>query len=246
MAKQKDIIIKVRNIERYYGRKNTIVKALDGIDLDIYRGEYISIMGPSGSGKSTLFNMIGGLDTPTGGDVSFEDYRLSELDSAQLAWFRCNQIGFIFQSFNLIESLTALKNVAMPRIFGGISRARAEQDAAETLKMVGLGHRLTHLPAEVSGGQQQRIAIARALVNKPSIVLADEPTGNLDLKTGEDIIKLLDQVKKKFGVTVITATHDMKMLSKSDRVVWMEDGKIKRIAQRGEIDIEVGTIDGKA
>jgi putative ABC transport system ATP-binding protein len=154
-------------------------------------------------------------------------------------------MGYIFQSFNLIMTMTALENVALPRIFAGETPAKAREAAAEILNVVGLGHRLTHLPSQVSGGQQQRIAIARALVNKPSIVLADEPTGNLDLHTGEEIIALLGDLKTKFGITIITATHDMKMLSASDTVVWIKDGQADRIAHRGEFDISVGTIDGK-
>lgn len=238
-------IIMARDVTKVYRMGDEEVHALAGITLDIQRGEYVSIMGPSGSGKSTFFNMVGGLDTPTSGDVYMDGYRLSDLNSAQLAWIRSNRIGFIFQSFNLIPTMTALDNVAIARIFAGVTPNQARQDAAEVLERVGLGHRLHHLPQEVSGGQQQRIAIARALVNKPDIILADEPTGNLDLKTGQEIIQILGEMKDLLGITVVTATHDMKMLSVSDTVIWINSGKIERAAKKGEIDIEVGTIDGE-
>jgi len=238
-------IISAKDITKVYRMGEEEVHALRGISLDVEAGEYVSIMGPSGSGKSTFFNMIGGLDTPTAGEVSVEGCRLGDLNSKQLAWFRCHKIGFIFQSFNLIPTMTALENVAIGRIFSGATPEEAKRDAASVLEQVGLGHRLDHLPSEVSGGQQQRIAIARALVNRPTIILADEPTGNLDLKTGEDIISLLNEMKTALGITIITATHDMKMLSASDTVVWIHDGAIDRVAHKGEVEIKVGTIDGE-
>ncbi|MBN1669846.1 MAG: ABC transporter ATP-binding protein [Kiritimatiellae bacterium] len=240
-----DLIVRARDVTKVYRMGAEEVHALRGITLDIRRGQYLSIMGPSGSGKSTFFNMVGGLDTPSTGDVFIEGFRLADLNQRQLAWVRCNKIGYIFQSFNLIPTMTALENVAIARVFAGFSPHQAREDAARVLELVGLAHRLGHLPAQVSGGQQQRIAIARALVNEPSIILADEPTGNLDLHTGEEIITLLDEMKAKLGITVITATHDMKMLSASDVVVWIKDGAVERVAQKGEVEIEVGTIDGK-
>ncbi len=243
--KDQDFIVRIEDVSKVYTRGGENVHALRAVSIDIARGEYLSIMGPSGSGKSTLFNMIGGLDTPTAGQVFIDGYRLSDLSSRQLAWVRCRRIGFIFQSFNLIPSMTALENVAIARIFAGIPPARARRDAAQTLERVGLGHRLHHTPEQVSGGQQQRIAIARALVNQPSIILADEPTGNLDLHTGEEIISLIGNMKTEFGITVIAATHDMKMLSASDTVVWIKDGAVDRTARKGEFNIEIGTIDGK-
>ncbi len=221
------------------------VRALRGIIVDIAKGEYVSIMGPSGSGKSTLFNMIGGLDSPTDGNVKVEGCALSDLNSSQLAWFRCHKIGFIFQSFNLIPTMSALENVAIARIFAGATPTDARKDASRVLDRVGLGHRLDHLPSQVSGGQQQRIAIARALVNEPLIILADEPTGNLDLHTGEEIIDLLNEMKQHLGVTVITATHDMKMLSCSDKIVRIVDGAIKSVDLQADITIKVGSIDGE-
>ncbi|MFC1582830.1 ABC transporter ATP-binding protein [Planctomycetota bacterium] len=238
-------IISVRNITKVYHMGAEEVHALRGISIDIERGEYVSIMGPSGSGKSTFFNIVGGLDTPSAGEVHVEGFKLADLNSDQLSWVRCNKIGFIFQSFNLIPTMTACENVSIARIFAGISPAQARNDAAEVLGRVGLGHRLDHLPGEVSGGQQQRIAIARALVNQPTIILADEPTGNLDLKTGEEIIDVLGEMKAEFGITIITATHDMKMLSASDTVVWIKDGAIDRTAKKGEVEIEIGSIDGE-
>ncbi len=240
----KEPIIRVKDVTKVYHMGAEEVHALGGISIEVAAGEYVSIMGPSGSGKSTLFNMIGGLDRPTDGDVFIEGYRLRELSPRQLAWVRCHKIGFIFQSFNLIPTMTALENVAIARIFHGIKPHQARQDAAETLARVGLADRGHHLPSEVSGGQQQRIAIARALVNKPDIILADEPTGNLDLRTGESIINLIGEMQHELGITVVTATHDMKMLSASDTVVWIKDGRIDRVAKKGEVNIEIGTIDG--
>jgi len=236
-------IILARNVSRVYQMGSEEVHALRDVSLDIGRGQYLSIIGPSGSGKSTFFNMVGGLDTPTSGEVVVDGYRLADLNSAQLAWFRCHKIGFIFQSFNLI--MTALDNVAIANVFAGSTPHEARRRATEVLTRVGLGHRLDHLPSQVSGGQQQRIAIARALVNQPLIILADEPTGNLDLQTGQEIIDLLDEMKRNFGITIVTATHDMKMLSASDIVVELRSGSIERVATREEMHITVGTVDGK-
>ncbi len=238
-------IISCEGVKKTYVMGKEEVHALRGVSVDIDAGEYVSIMGPSGSGKSTLFNMIGGLDTPTSGDVSVDGCRLADLNSSQLAWFRCRKIGFIFQSFNLIPTMSALENVAIPRIFAGQTPRKAHEDASRVLDRVGLGDRLTHLPSQVSGGQQQRIAIARALVNEPLIVLADEPTGNLDLHTGEEIISLLSEMQRNLGVTIITATHDMKMLSCSDKIVRIEDGAVKRVDTQADVTVTVGSIDGE-
>ena len=240
-----EAIIVAENVGRLYEIGGQELHALKGVSMEIRRGEYLSIMGPSGSGKTTFFNMVGGLDMPTTGEVFFEGHRLADLNAKQLAWFRCQKIGFIFQSFNLIPTLTALENVSIARMFSGCSSDQAVKDAAEVLDRVGLGHRLDHLPSEVSGGQQQRIAIARALVNKPSVILADEPTGNLDLHTGEEIINILNDMKETLGITVVTATHDMKMLSASDTVVWVKDGQIERTARGAEIEVSIGSIDGE-
>ncbi len=218
------------------------VRALNGVDLDIKRGEYLSIMGPSGSGKSTLFNAIGGLDKPDSGSVFINDVDMAQLDARELAYLRCHTIGYIFQTFNLLPSMTALENVTLPTVFAGLTTDDGIERGIEVLNLVGLGHRLHHRPTQLSGGQQQRVAIARALANNPSIVLADEPTGNLDLKTGEEIIALLRELNKKQGVTIISATHDYKMVDVSDRVVWIRDGKIAKIEERADIELAVGTI----
>lgn len=238
-------IVSTKGLTKVYRMGTEEVHALRGVTLDVARGEYLSIMGPSGSGKSTFFNMVGGLDTPSMGEVFMEGYRLSDLNPRQLAWVRCHKIGYIFQTFNLIPSMTALENVAVARIFAGVTPSDGRRDATAVLEQVGLGHRLDHIPSELSGGQQQRVAIARAIVNQPSIVLADEPTGNLDLRTGEDIISLLGEMKSRMGITIIAATHDMKMLSASDAVVWIKDGAVDRMARKGEFEVEIGTIDGK-
>ncbi|MBR3709289.1 MAG: ABC transporter ATP-binding protein, partial [Lentisphaeria bacterium] len=208
MEETKDPFIVVRDIWKTFGKGDAAVHALSGINLDIYRKEYISIMGPSGSGKSTLFNMIGALDTPTKGTIKVGDVDLTKLSPLQLAYFRCRYIGYVFQSYNLIGHLSALDNTAIPQILLGTPRKEAEKRAAELLEFVGLHGRLTHKPLELSGGQQQRVAIARALANQPTILLADEPTANLDLKTGAGIIELFKNMTKEFGVTVISATHD--------------------------------------
>ena len=238
-------LVSCREVKKIFVMGKEQVHALRGVTVDIAEGEYVSIMGPSGSGKSTLFNMIGGLDTPTSGEVQVAGCRLSDLNSAQLAWFRCRKIGFIFQSFNLVPTMTALDNVAIPRIFAGETPRKAREAASRVLERVGLGHRLDHLPAQVSGGQQQRIAIARALVNEPLIILADEPTGNLDLHTGREIIDLLSEMKQRLGVTVITATHDMKMLSCSDKIIRIEDGGVKGVDLQADVKVTVGSIDGE-
>jgi putative ABC transport system ATP-binding protein len=239
------VIIRAENLTKVYAMGTEKVHALRDVTVDIVRGTYVSIMGPSGSGKSTFFNIIGGIDRPSSGEVTMEGYRFSELSASQMAWIRCHKIGYIFQSFNLIATMTALENVAIARTFSGCTPAEARKDAAEALGQVGLSHRLHHLPSQLSGGQQQRVAIARAIVNRPEVILADEPTGNLDLRTGEEIIQLLGRMKQEMRITVISATHDMKMLSASDVVVWIRDGAISRTARRDELKIEVGTIDGK-
>lgn len=238
-------LIQIRNLHKTYCKGDEKIHALCGINLDIAAGEYVSIMGPSGSGKSTLFNMIGGLDTPSDGEVIVEGCRLTDLNTDQLAWFRCHKIGFIFQSFNLIPTMTALENVAIACTFAGATDQAARKNAEEVLDRVGLAHRLHHLPAQVSGGQRQRIAIARALVNRPHIILADEPTGNLDLQTGQEIIELLAETKRLFGITIITATHDMKMISSSDTLVRFHAGRIEKTLKKEDMDVTIGTVDGQ-
>jgi len=239
-----EIVISAKNVKRLYVLGKEELWALDGVDLDIARGEYLSIMGPSGSGKSTLFNAIGGLDTPTEGTVTIDGRTTTDMSEGQIAYLRCMTIGFIFQTFNLIDIMTALENVTLPMIFAGVSQQEADDRAHKLLDEVGLTGRHDHLPTQLSGGQQQRVACARALANSPSIILADEPTGNLDLKTGEEIIALLGRLKDERGVTIISATHDHKMLAASDRVVYLEDGKVVDIKTRDQIQISFGEVDG--
>ncbi len=240
---KKEYVVRTKDLVKEFTMGGSVLQALKHIQLDIYKGEYISIMGPSGSGKSTLFNMIGGLDKPTTGTVFINDVDMAQLDAQELAYLRCRTIGYIFQSFNLIPVMTALENVTLPTIFAGTPREEGIERGIELLNIVGLGDRLHHKPTELSGGQQQRVAIARALANAPAIVLADEPTGNLDLKTGKEIIDLLRKLNKDEGVTVISATHDLKMVDISDRIVWIRDGDIDRIEDRQNIDINVGQMD---
>ena len=227
-----DTIIEMEELTRHYEMGGVTIKALDGVDLDIGRGEYVSIVGPSGSGKTTLFNMIGGLDRPTKGRVYIDGVAISQLDAYELAWLRCRKIGYIFQTFNLIPVLTAVENVSLPTVFAGVPRDEGLKRAEKILTSVGLGERIHHRPGELSAGQQQRVAIARAMANDPAIILADEPTGNLDLNTGMEIIDLLHGLNRTQGMTLIAATHDLKMIKASDRIVWMRDGKIEKI-ERG-------------
>lgn len=237
-----DIVIRAIDVRRYYGQGENVTKALDGITLSVYRGEYLSIMGPSGSGKSTLFNMIGGIDAPTEGMVFIDEIDVAQLDSYELAWMRCHKIGYIFQSYNILPVLTALENVMLPMLFAGLTPDEGREKAAAILRRVGLGDRLFHRPYEMSGGQQQRVAVARAIANDPVIILADEPTANLDIKTGKEIIDLMVQLKTEDGVTIISATHDMKMLDVSDRILWIRDGRVLRLEERKNLNIQVGRI----
>ena len=237
-------IVRVSNVTKTFQLGKLEVQALKGVDLEIATGNYISIMGPSGSGKSTLFNMIGGLDKPTSGKVFIDEVDIAQLDAYELAWLRCRKIGYIFQTFNIIQVMTALENVTLPMIFAGIGNDESVEKGLRLLDLVGLKDRFQHKPFELSGGQQQRVAIARALANNPSIILADEPTGNLDLKTGEEIITLLKNLSMERNVTVISATHDIKMLNVSDQVVWIRDGRIDKIEDREALSISVGKVEG--
>ena len=235
-------IVRVSKVTKNFQLGKVEVQALKGIDLEIAAGDYISIMGPSGSGKSTLFNMIGGLDKPTSGKVFIDEVDIAQLDAYELAWLRCRKIGYIFQTFNIIPVMTALENVTLPMTFAGLNNDFAVEKGLELLKLVGLDDRFNHKPNELSGGQQQRVAVARALANDPAIILADEPTGNLDLTTGEEIIKLLKRLSEERNVTVISATHDFKMLNVSDHVVWIRDGRVDKIEGRDELSISIGQI----
>jgi putative ABC transport system ATP-binding protein len=227
-----DYIVETQNLIRHYEVGGFTVKALDDVNIQIVRGEYNSIVGPSGSGKTTLFNMIGGLDRPTKGQVFIDEIDIAKLDAYELAWLRCHRVGYIFQTFNLIPVLTAQENVALPMIFAGVSREKRENRSVEMLEKMGLGERLHHRPMELSAGQQQRVAIARALANDPDIILADEPTGNLDLNTGLEIINILKELNQERGVTIIAATHDMKIIDVSDAIFWVRDGKIEKMERR--------------
>ena len=224
-----DYVIETEDLARHYYLGGSIIKALDGIDVKINRSEYVSVVGPSGSGKTTLFNLIGGLDRPTRGKVFIDNVDIAKLDAYELAWLRCRKIGYIFQTYNLIPVLTSLENVALPMIFAGVPRESRLKKSTELLRLVGLGDRLNHKPTELSAGQQQRVAIARSLANDPTIVLADEPTGNLDLQTGHEIVNFLKELNEKRGVTVIAATHDLKIIDVSDRIIWIRDGKVEKI-----------------
>ena len=230
------VIVRGIDIHKDYRQGTQVTHALRGATLDVYRGEYLSIMGPSGSGKSTLFNAIGALAKPTSGRVYIDQVDIAQLDAGELAWLRCRKIGYVFQTYNLIQVMTCLENVTLPMSFVGLNSEEAREKGIKILRMVGLGHRILHKPAELSGGQQQRVAIARALANSPDIILADEPTANLDQHTGQEIIDLFKQLQKELGVTVISATHDLKMLQASDRILWIEDGTIVKAAKPHEID----------
>lgn len=221
-----DNVIEIRNIIRDFKLGQEIVHVLKGIDLDIKRGEYVAIMGPSGSGKSTLMNLLGCLDTPTAGSYKLNGNDVSQMTDDELADIRNTEIGFVFQTFNLLPRTTALDNVALPMVYAGASKKVREDRATEVLTDVGLADRMDHKPNQLSGGQRQRVAVGRALVNKPSIILADEPTGNLDSKTGTEIMALFDQIHAS-GNTVIMVTHEEDIAAHAKRVIRLRDGIIE-------------------
>ena len=227
MAKSKKEIISIQSVSKIYNLGETVVKALDNVSLSIYDNDYISIMGPSGSGKSTLMNIIGCLDVPTKGKYKFKNELISDMDDNQLANIRNEKIGFVFQTFNLLPKLNAMQNVEVPLIYSSLGRKERIERAEEALHIVGLQDRMTHKPNELSGGQRQRVAIARALVNKPSIILADEPTGNLDSKSGNEILKFFAKLHKD-GNTIIVVTHEESVAKLSKRRIDIFDGKIAR------------------
>ncbi len=220
------LVIKIRNIIRDFPLGQEIVKVLKGIDLDIERGEYVALMGPSGSGKSTLMNLLGCLDTPTAGTYELNGSDVSNMSDDELAEIRNKEIGFVFQTFNLLPRTTALENVALPMVYAGSSKSQRIKRAEEVLDNVGLSDRMDHKPNQLSGGQRQRVAVGRALVNKPSIILADEPTGNLDSKTSLEIMNLFDDIHAA-GNTVIIVTHEEEVAQHAHRVIRLRDGMVE-------------------
>jgi putative ABC transport system ATP-binding protein len=225
-------VIEARGLTKIYQMGDMEVRALRGLDLDIFPGEMLSIMGPSGSGKSTLMNMLGCLDVPTSGIYKLDGIDVSRLDDNELAAIRSLKIGFVFQSFNLLARTSALANVELPLVYAGISGRERRLRAAESLELVGLGNRQDHKPNELSGGQQQRVAIARALINRPKLILADEPTGNLDTKTSEEIMHLFRRLNRERGMTIVFVTHDPETSAYCDRIVHVRDGKVERDERR--------------
>jgi putative ABC transport system ATP-binding protein len=222
-----EVLYKLEGVQRYYGDGGSTVRALDGIDLEIRRGEYVAVAGPSGSGKSTLLQLLGGVDKPTAGTVLLDGLDVGSAGDGRLSKLRLNTIGFIFQQFNLIPTLTARQNVEVPLAPTGLKSAVREAKANDLLTSVGLGARGGHLPTELSGGEQQRVAIARALANDPPVLLADEPTGNLDSTTGDEIIDLLKTLNKERGITVVLITHDRAIADVAPRTIEMRDGKLE-------------------
>jgi putative ABC transport system ATP-binding protein len=226
------MLITIRDLHRVYEVGTEKVHALNGVDLDIEAGDYVAIMGPSGSGKSTMMNIVGCLDTPTSGTYTLKGQEVSSMTDDELARVRNQEIGFVFQTFNLLARADALHNVELPLVYAGVRHEDRRKRAREALELVGLGDRMKHKPNELSGGQRQRVAIARALVNKPSIILADEPTGNLDTVTGEEIMAAFERIWKE-GNTVILVTHEADIAAHAHRVVRMRDGKIESDVRTG-------------
>ena len=229
-------LIEVRDLKKYYKLGGTVIKALDGINIDINKGEFIALLGTSGSGKSTLLNMLAGLERPTKGTISYGNIDLTKLTESQITKFRNLNIGFVFQSYNLLPYLSAWENVALPLTFKGIPPSERKKEAEKILEAVGLSHRMNNNPNELSGGQQQRVSIARAFVGKPSIIFADEPTGNLDTKTSFEIMQLIKDIITENDQTFIMVTHDEEMTEFADRTLFMRDGKLDKVHEKLSID----------
>ncbi|MCX7923618.1 MAG: ABC transporter ATP-binding protein [Clostridia bacterium] len=229
-------MIQTKNLWKTYGSGDTQVNALRGVDLTVNKGDFLALVGPSGCGKSTLLHMLGAMDTPSRGEIMLEGRELGKLGEGQLTDVRLERLGFIFQTFNLVPTLNALENVMLPMKFAGISRREAKQKALCLLDMVGLKERTRHLPAQMSGGQRQRVAIARALANDPALILADEPTGNLDSENSEKIMELLQNLNRK-GRTIVMVTHNPELAERVNRVVYMKDGQLAEL-QRNTKDIQ--------
>lgn len=222
-----DNIIQLENVCKEYEMGETIVRAACGINLEIKRGDFVAIVGPSGSGKSTMMNLVGALDMASEGNIYLDNQNIEHLEESDLATIRGKKIGFIFQNFNLIPTLTALENVMLPMTFQGIDEEERREKAKSLLEQVKLGHRLNHVPGELSGGERQRVAIARALANNPEVILADEPTGNLDSRTGQEIMEMLLNLNKQ-GKTIIMVTHDNELAKKARKIVRLRDGRIEK------------------
>lgn len=220
------IILEAKNLKKIYKMGETEVQALKGINLTVEKGEFLAITGASGSGKSTLMHLLGCLDVPTSGEYFIDNKNVAKMTKDQLAKIRNNEIGFVFQKFFLLPDLTAIDNVVLPQLYADISEEKAKKKALKLLKLVGLGQRTEHYPYQLSGGQQQRVAIARSLINNPNIILADEPTGNLDTKTGNNILKLFKELNREDNVTTIIVTHEPEIAKKTDRIIQLIDGKI--------------------
>lgn len=228
---KKELIV-LRKVAKYYYMGNNVIKALDDIDIVIEEGDFVAIMGPSGSGKSTAMNLVGSLDLATHGKIFLDGVNIEKVDESELAQIRGKKIGFIFQSFNLIPNLTAKENIMLPMMFQGVDKEDREEKAEELLKLVELDGRMDNYPNQLSGGQQQRVAIARALANNPDVILADEPTGNLDTRTGEIVMNFLEEMNSK-GKTIIMVTHDPeKALHHAKTIYWVKDGKVEKVTKK--------------
>lgn len=243
--KKREVVIRVRDLYKVYRMGDTKVYALNGVDLDIRRGEFCAITGPSGSGKSTLLNMLAGLEHPSKGEIVIAGKHIEKLNEKQLVTFRRERVGFIFQSYNLIATMDAVENVALPLSFRGMGKAKRAKRAKEYLKLVGLERFMTHMPNQMSGGQQQRVGIARALAVDPQIIFADEPTGNLDSKTTMEVLKLMQTIVRERNQTLVMVTHDNNLATYADRIIKIIDGKIVSIEENHkEADLEAAREEG--